>query len=76
MMEDSAQNIPALMQQQQQQKAGMEADPALAARQRMVTPAQVAAARAALSPEEGARCSDATINQFLRATVCNVDQVC
>ena len=79
-MEDSAQNIPALMTGrnivQQKGTANIEEDAALAARKQMVTPAQVAAVRARLSPEEAPRCSDALINQFLRATVCNIDQVC
>ena len=83
-MEDSAQNIPALISRMKKDDAadsqeghvrGPEVDATLAARKQMVSQAQVDAVRARLSAEEGARCSDQTINQFLRATVCNIDQV-
>ena len=80
-MEDSAQNIPALIGRmhkgpaEAQADRSIEVDATLAARKQMVSQAQVDAVRARLSAEEGKRCSDETINQFLRATACNLDQV-
>ena len=74
-MEDSAQNIPALISRMKKDDAadsqeghvrGPEVDATLAARKQMVSQAQVDAVRARLSAEEGARCSDQTINQSAR----------
>ena len=50
-------------------------DATLAARQAQICSNDMAAVRARLTPEQSARCSDQTINQFLRATVSNIDQV-
>lgn len=50
-------------------------DATLAARQAQICSNDMAAVRARLTPEQSTRCSDQTINQFLRATVSNVDQV-
>lgn len=58
-----------------QAQQNIEVDATLAARQANICQADMAAVRARLTPEQSARCSDQTINQFLRATVSNVDQV-
>ena len=50
-------------------------DATLATRQAQICRSDMAAVRARLTPEQSARCSDQMINQFLRATVSNVDQV-
>lgn len=50
-------------------------DATLAARQAQISSDDMAAVRARLTPEESVRCPDQIINQFLRATVSNVDQV-
>ena len=50
-------------------------DATLASRQAQICSADMAAVRGRLTPEQSKRCSDQTINQFLRATVSNIDQV-
>ena len=50
-------------------------DATLASRQAQICSADMAAVRSRLTPEQSKRCSDQTINQFLRATLSNVDQV-
>lgn len=49
-------------------------DAMLASRQAQICSADMAAVRGRLTPEQSKRCSDQTINQFLRATVSNIDQ--
>ena len=50
-------------------------DATLASRQAQICSADMAAVRVRLTAEQSKRCSDETINRFLRATLSNVDQV-
>ena len=50
-------------------------DATLASRQAQICSADMAAVRGRLTPEQSTRCSDQMVNQFLRATLSNVDQV-
>lgn len=84
LMEDSAQNIPALLNGSVVPAKGgspaggvraVQVDATLASRKQQVSARDMDAVRARLSAEESARCADETINQFLRATVSHVDQV-
>lgn len=77
--EDGAYKTPALADNPSPHASGQQAiavDATLAARQAQVCSSDMAAVRARLTPEQSERCSDRMINQFLRATVSNVDQVC
>ena len=80
LMDDSALNLPALASPAAQKAAAADvgcadADATLAARRQQVSPQQMDQVRGRLSPEESQQCSDQMVNQFLRATVGNVDQV-
>ena len=77
--EDGAYKKPILADNYKAHASGQQAiavDATLAARQAQVCSRDMAAVRARLTPEQSERCSDQIINQFLRATVSNVDQVC
>lgn len=76
--EDGAYKTPILANDPKAHASGQQAiavDATLAARQAQVCSSDMAAVRARLTPEQSERCSDQMINQFLRATVSNVDQV-
>ena len=77
-MEVSASSNAALADGQKPLSQGQQAiavDATLASRQTQISSEDMAAVRARLTPEQSARCLDQMINQFLRATVSNVDQV-
>lgn len=75
-MEDSAHNTPiGALGSVHKGFDGAQTDVTLESRKALISTADMATVRSRLSPELSARCSDETINQFLRAAESNISQV-
>lgn len=78
--DDSAQDVHALLHNHSQKgldsgATAVQADATLASRQALISAADMAAVRSQLTADESARCPPQMVNQFLRATDSNVNQV-